>query len=178
MSTPSKAVAWSKNLSDEDSKIGRALAGGHLPFLAKAVVGHECLYELVFLHILDRIDAECNTLCQRNAVPPSVFWKIPVSQLGVFDWKSCMDELLSKAPSLLQILTKITSHSDHCNKNMNSAHFPSICMAAAVILKERNKNMCGVQSLLSLLLFASRRHTQAFQYLNEVVLALNWLYAS
>lgn len=52
--------------------------------LAKAVVGHECLYELVFLHILDRIDAECNTLCQRNAVPPSVFWKIPVSQLGVY----------------------------------------------------------------------------------------------
>lgn len=84
MSTPSKAVAWSMNLPDEDSKIGRALAGGHLPFLAKAVVGHECLYELVFLHILDRIDAECNTLCQRNAVPPSVFWKIPVSQLGVY----------------------------------------------------------------------------------------------
>ena len=163
MSTPSKAVPWSKNLSKEESKIGRALAGGHLPSLAKAVVGHERLYELVFLHVLDRIDAECSTICQRNAVPPSVFRKIPVAQLGEFDWKSCIDELLAKAPSLLQILTKIACHSDHRNtKKMNSAHFPSICMAAAVILKERNKQMCGVQSLLSLLLFASRVDKQVY----------------
>ena len=73
MSTPSKPVPWTKVLSEEESKIGRTLAGGHLLSLAKAVLGHKHLSELVFSLILDRLDAECNTLCHRSAVPLSLF---------------------------------------------------------------------------------------------------------
>lgn len=124
-------------LSEQESKIGRALAGGHLPSFARAVVSHDHLCELVFSLILDRVDAESDTVCKR--LPPSLFRKIPVSQLGQLEWKSCIDELHATAPSLLKIFAKITSHSDSRNmKKVDSAHFPGICVAAAVILKERN----------------------------------------
>ena len=175
MSTPSKPVPWTKVLSEEESKIGRTLAGGHLLSLAKAVLGHKHLSELVFSLILDRIDAKCNTLCQRSAVPLSLFRKIPVTQMGEFDWNSCIDELRAKVPSLLQFLTKIVCHSDHRNKKkVDSAHYPRISMAAAVILQERNREMCGVQSLISLLLFASRVDKQVFTValLNEAMFRL------
>ena len=45
---------------------------------------------------------------------------------------------------------------DHRNRSKSGrAHQPGICMAAAVVLKERNQKMTGVQSLVSLMLFAS-----------------------
>jgi hypothetical protein len=52
----SKADSRTKLLTEDVSNIGLALAGGHLPSLAKAVVNHEPLYELIFSLILDRID--------------------------------------------------------------------------------------------------------------------------
>ena len=156
MSSPSRSIPWQTNLTEEDAKIGRALTGGHLQSVAKAVVSHKYLSELVFALFINKVDSECNTLCQRSTAPPSLFRKIPVSQLSDFNWQMFIDELSSSAPQLLQILTKIACHSDHRNKKkVNMAHYPSICMAAAVILKERNREMCGIQSLLSLLLFAS-----------------------
>ena len=48
VSTPSKPVPWMTNLSQPESKLGRALAGGHLPSLAKAIVQHKQLSNLVF----------------------------------------------------------------------------------------------------------------------------------
>ena len=161
MSTPSKTLPWCTTLSDEVMKLGSALADGHLPSIAKAIVGHTILSELVFTLFVEKIDAECSTLCRRSAVPPSLFRKVPVSQLSNFNWKSILDELAVKAPLFLQVLIKIACHGDYRNKKkVNSAHYPSIAMAAAVILKERNREMCGVQSLLSLLLFTSRVHKQ------------------
>lgn len=118
---------------------------------------------------------ECNTLCQRSAVPQSLFRKIPVAQMGEFDWKRCMDELAVKCQSLLQILTKIACHSDHRNKKkIDTVHYPSICMAAAVILKERNREMCGLQSLTSLLLFASRVEKQVYSRLNHISVCVSY----
>ena len=75
--------------------------------------------------------------------------------------KLAIDELASKAPTLLHVLTTIASRSDHCNsKKLGSAHYPDIIMSAAVILKERNREMIGIQSLISLLLFNSRVEKQ------------------
>ena len=72
-----------------------------------------------------------------------------------------IDELSSKTPMLLQILRTLTSANDHRNKHKSgSVHQPGICMAASVILKERNREMCGVQSVISLLLFSSHANKQ------------------
>jgi len=155
VSSPSRPKPWSRLLPDEESKIGRALAGGNLQSLANAVMEHRGLRDLVLLRFLDSIDAECTTLCRRSL--PSTFRKISTPTLGEFNWELMVDELQAKAPTLLRVLSTICAHNDHRNqKKCGSMHYPSICMAASVILKERNREMCGLQSMMSLLLFASR----------------------
>ena len=116
VSSPSRTIPWQTNLTEEDANIGRALTDGHLQSVAKAVVSHKYLSELVFALFINKVDSECNTLCQRSTVPPLLFCKIPLSQLSDFNWKMCIDELSSSAPHLLQILTKIACYSDHRNK--------------------------------------------------------------
>jgi len=64
-------------------------------------------------------------------------------------------DLSLKAPTLLHVLSSIVSYSDHRNKKANSAHHPGLCMTVVILLKERNREVCGVQSLLSLLLYSS-----------------------
>ena len=123
--------------------------------LANAVMEHRGLRDLVLLRFLDSIDAECTTLCRRSL--PSTFRKISTPTLGEFNWELMVDELQAKAPTLLRVLSTICAHNDHRNqKKCGSMHYPSICMAASVILKEQNREMCGLQSMMSLLLFASR----------------------
>ena len=47
-----------------------------------------------------------------------------------------------QVPLLLQFLVNKST------RRGESAHYPSILMALSVILKERNREMCGVQSLM------------------------------
>ena len=154
VTTPSRPSPWSRKLSDDEAKLGRALAGGHLPSVAKAVMAHPSLRTSIILLVLDEIESECQKLCSRNAISP--FRKIPPSEVVEFQWQSLVDDLLTKAPVLCQVLFSIVSSNDHRNKRKTgSTHFPGLCMAAAVLLKERNRQMCGVQSIVSLMLFAT-----------------------
>ena len=71
-------------------------------------------------------------------------------------WDQCIEELRSSAPLLLEVLTAVVSQNDNRNaQKCGAAHFPGICLAVAAILKERNREMCGVQSIVSLILMAS-----------------------
>ena len=126
-------------MANKEGKIGRALAGGHLPSLAKSIVSHNELRELVFLHFLDEINAECSKLCQLKP-QPSLFRKIPSSMYDNFTWNVLVEDLKGRAPTFFQVLS----------------------MAAAVILKERNREMNGIQSLVSLTMFAT--HTLISRY--------------
>ena len=98
MSTLSRPKPWSKLLPDEDSKIGRALAGGSLQSLAVAVMQHKSL-SVILLQVLDTIGAECTTLCRRSL--PSLFRKISTPTLCEFNREPMVDELQAKAPTLL-----------------------------------------------------------------------------
>ena len=145
-----------------ETKIGRALAGGHLPSIAKSIMGHDNLRELLFKQFVAQIDLECSQLCHR---PPksSVYRKMPQALLADFSWKFFVEDLQNMAPTFFQILSTIASHGDHQNKTkIGGAHNPGICMAAAVILKERNREMNGVQSILSLLFFTSHVNKQVY----------------
>ncbi len=165
MSSRFKVTPYSKILPDEYTKLGKELAGGHLRSIAKAVVGHKQLYEEVLKLILDKVDNECSQLCQRQPSSPSLFRRVPLTQFVEWDWKLAIDELASKAPTLLLVLTTIASRSDHRNsKKLGYAHYPGIVMSAAMILKERNREMVGIQSLMSLLLFNSRVEKQVSNY--------------
>ena len=154
MSTPSRQKPWIRELSEEESKLGRALAGGHAPSIAKAIVRNCTLKRAVFLEMLDQLNRECSKLCQKHET--SLFCKVPGSALEDFHWDKFVQELHDKSPLLLQVMLTITSHNDHRNKSKTGkVHFPGICMATAILLKERNQRMTGVQSLISLILFSS-----------------------
>lgn len=131
------------------------MAGGHVLTIAKAIFANDDLKKQLILKVLDIVDAECCKLCKRNSDPPSMFRKIAVEKIPIFKWTECMDELQANAPTLFQILSTITSHNDHRNtKRKGDRHHPGICMAVGCMLKERNREMCGIQSVLSLMLFS------------------------
>ena len=143
--TPSRDEQWVTNLPESQWKIGRALASDNLSALARAVSKHDELFQLVSSLIFKKMEEECAHLCKRSL--PSLFQKIPLSQLECFNWDNCISELQEKAPLLLNLLTSIVSHTDYLNKTKNSFfHYPGIAMAVAIMLKERNREMCGIQS--------------------------------
>ena len=140
--------------------LGRELAVGHMPSIAGAIVENKELADLVWQHFLNKIDRECSVLCQRCS-PSSPFRHIAVDDFSTFQWKDCIDDLSLRAPTLLQLLSVIVSHSDHRNeKKTESAHHPGVCMTTAILLKERNREMCGVQSLISLILYSCHAEKQ------------------
>ena len=78
-------------------------------------------------------------------------------------------ELKVKAPLTLQLVTALVSKNDSRNKQKcGDAHYPGICMAIAIMLKERDREMCGIQTLLSLILFSSRVQKQVKQLVPKI----------
>lgn len=140
-----------------------------MPSLAKAVMGHNALRKAVILSVLDQLESECSKLCQKST-PPPLFCKVPVSEIEEFQSDKFIQELKDKAPLFLQILSSIT-HNDHRNKwKCGTAHNPGICMAAAVVMKERNQKMTREQSLISQMLFASHVDKQVIHHLRPTPL--------
>ena len=161
VSTPSWSEPYSRVVEHSLCKLGQALAGGHLPTIAKLVLAHEGIREHILLKLFDLIDAECDKLCQLAGNPLLFSEKISVEKLPEFHWRSCIKELEVKAPTLLQILSTILSRNDHRNQlKQGERHHPGICMAIATLLKERNHEMDGVQTFVSLVQFTSRIQKQ------------------
>ena len=160
--TPNLPTPYSAELPADLLKIGRALAGGHIPTIAKAVFSHAPLKEEIVLKVLDTVSNECGDLCRKGPDNISLFRNIPLEQMEEFEWAQCIEELQKKAPTLLRLLSTIVQHNDHRNTSKRGdRHSPGINMAVAVLLKERNREMCGLQSLTALLLFKGQAHKKA-----------------
>ena len=82
-------------LPESTSSLGAALAVGHMPLIAEAIINHNELGNLVLRHFLDRIDQECTTLCQRKLEPISPFRKVDVDKFPMFQWKCLIEHLSS-----------------------------------------------------------------------------------
>lgn len=67
-----------------------------------------------------------------------------------------MEELRNEALVLLKLLSHLVSRTDNRNKKKGERHNPGICMAVGALLKERNREMKGIQTFISLVLFSSR----------------------
>ena len=163
MNTPSRQQPSSTNLSESYIRIGRALAGGHPETIAKSVLGHKEIRTVLVNKVVEIVDSECSALCrmQKDGEVTPPFRKMTFDQLKEFKWEMLICELQTRAPLLFKLLSKIVSHSDKRNQHKHGmVHHPAICMAVATILKERNKNMVGLQTLVSLLLFKSRVQKQ------------------
>ena len=78
---------------------------------------------------------------------------MPISQFIDLKCSELVSELEARAPLLLKALCSIVARNDHRNQSKRGAsHFPGICMAAAIILKERNRDMCGTDLPVDVLL--------------------------
>ena len=79
-----------------------------------------------------------------------------IVQLKAFSWNEFVTPLKGLAPILLKLLQVVASSNDHRNNlKKGDAHNPGICMAVAVLLKERCMHVSGLQSVVSLLLYMS-----------------------
>lgn len=133
--------------------------GGHPPSIAKAALGVVGVMEVITTQLLGILNEECSKLCHKRAGNP--FRTIPVEKLADFKWETMIAELQSKAPLLFKILYCLTSRNDGRNTTkVGAAHYPGICSAASILLKERNREMCGLQSLVSLLLYSCHSEKQ------------------
>ena len=157
MSSPSKAIHVTKDVDEGLQKIGRALAGGNTSSIAKAVFSHSGIRECIVDKVIDVVNEECTTLCRKSLQPISLFRQLQPDQIDVFSWGQCVAELKKHCPTTLRLFNMIVSRSDHRNaQKRGERHYPGICMAIAVLLKERNREMSGIQSLISLVLFDTR----------------------
>ena len=155
MTNLSNSSTTLSTLDEATNAIGRALATGHLPSVAEAIMNHESLANKLLQLFLDKLEAECAVLSQRS-LPLFLFRRVPPDEYATFEWKKLIENLTQKAPTLFHVLSSIVAHSDRRNKKkLDTAHYPGLCMTVAVLLKERNREMCGVQSLISLLLYSS-----------------------
>ena len=68
-------------LGPAESKIARALLGGHAASIAKAVLGQDDLREAIIILILVQINEECTNLCKKDTA--SLFHTIPFDPGGV-----------------------------------------------------------------------------------------------
>ena len=121
--------------------------------------------EELLQHFLRLINGECMMLCRKSS--PSKFRHIPVDQFDDFEWKEFMDELESNSPLLLKVLSTVAIRSDPRYKNTpKSEKYPGIVTAAAVLLKQRNREMCGIPSLISLLMYSGHCEKQVHNHEN------------
>ena len=137
-------------------KLGRALAGGHVASIARAAFAHESLREHIMKRVMMTVNDECSALCSTKK-PVSLFRTLSVEEIESFSWSQCIDELKVKAPNLLRVVTHLVTRSDSRNVyKKGDDHQPGICTAIAILLKERNKYICGIQTFVSLVLFSTR----------------------
>ena len=171
--TPSRSAPFHTQLDASLTRVGRALAGGNLQAIAKAVFSSDGLREQLLQKFTDALNNEVTELCKKRTNPPSLFRRIPIEKVSDFKWCDCIAELKLKAPILLEVVSALVSCNDNRNKRKRGdAHNPGICMAIAILLKERNREMCGIQTLVSLVLFTSRVQKQVRVHTNAIFPAI------
>ena len=86
---------------------------------------------------------------------PSCFRATSPKDLRKFQWQKVLNELESKAPTLVSVLRGIT-RTRKPRKNWNEV----VCMCAAIILKHHNSVLSLLQKLVTVILYAGHASKQ------------------
>ena len=168
VSSSAQVTPVTKTLSGVEATAASCLVEGHAPSTASAILKIKSVREEIFSTFMKTLNNECSTLCKKLPNNPSPFRTISVTNLVKVTWRALIEELEVKAPTLLQILTNITSFSDHRNKTKGgSTHHPGICAAVGILLKERNREMSGPQSIVSMLMYLCHSEKQVISIDNK-----------
>ena len=159
ISTPSGTTLLQKSIQHAETKLVGAIVRQHTPSIANAVMDLPGIRDELWTFFMDLIVSEFQVLCSKE--PSSLFRQMPVKEIDQFQWEPLVKELQSKAPLLLKLLYAVVVRQDRrCRVKPQTVHYPAIVTATAILLKERNREMGGVQSIVSCLMYACHSEKQ------------------
>lgn len=120
-------------------------------YTARTLFKTPSLRDATLKELLNTVKHECDVMCK--VVPSSsILRSSSVRSLKEMRWESVLDDLKSRAPVLLSVLTAAGTGGAGSSTRPPS---PSIIgMVAAVLLKARSKNMGKLQAMIGALLYA------------------------
>ena len=98
MYSPSMGAVATKCVSPEFHKLGRALAGGNVRTIGRAVFSHNSLREAVVTRLCSIADEECSCLCSMNTGSVCMFRSITLEQADRFEWSDLIHEQSQSNP--------------------------------------------------------------------------------
>ena len=154
--------------------LGKALARSDWQALARGVARHQQTAPFFTTEVAKAIKKECEQLVSTKF--PSLMRKKSKMDLLQFSWEAVVSELQTRAPLLLAVLSATAESTGPRNhQRLQAACLPFIGMAAAILLKCRNKHMCEVQHIMSLVLNAGHSSSQVctqpspLEYVNVIL---------
>ena len=142
------------HLSGSLKKVGKFVGRGRRRSIAQAVVGNLNLRQHVVEELTRTIRKEVKELCSRNY--DTILRMKTKPALQSFTWQRIWDELDTKAPLLLTILTNCLPK----KKGSSDAVKPALCMCASILLKLTNPHVNLAQGVLSVVLRAGHTPKQ------------------
>ena len=113
--------------------------------MARTVLRTPALHRRLVHLIAKKITRECKRISSKKN---STLLRLSLNKVKSFDWKLLRKELKRHTPTLLSVL-------EAASCNQPSKRNPRIVgMAAAALLKGRNKNLCLLQGVVSTILYA------------------------
>lgn len=139
------------------------------PYTARTLLRSSPLKGTVIKEITCIVRREVHQLCSTK-YGASVLRDTTSTSLTHFSWKPFLSELQSRAPTLYAVIKSAT---EKPRKGLNPS---AICVAAALILKSRNKFLSQIQAVISVLLYAGHCSKQVSEYSKVLHLFLNNCY--
>ena len=135
----------------EQEKLCAAVAKTTPKQIASVIMGIPVIERCVKEIVLDKINKDCKSLCSKKT--PSVL-RTPRSKHSelakVFCWSSILNEMKERAPDILNILITIAAP----NLMLDGRQVPPICMAYALLMNTRNRELSMVQKMNTVIIGA------------------------
>lgn len=148
---PSKTKV--NKLPESLESLGKMLCRGTYKQIAVAVWKNPILKRYVQQLFLKDVDNECASLCSSKT--KSCLRSPTKSEIDKFSFDTLNKELETKTPLLSAVLRTASLRRSRRNENDESFWKTSVCMSAAVVLKNRSPYMNALQLMNSIILYHS-----------------------
>lgn len=125
------------------------------------MIGEPQLKTATITEVLKVIRLECASLCEKRN--PSILREKSKEALTTFQPKTLLRELKRRAPTLLSILQAAARPARKPDSNPIV-----VCMATAVLLKQRSQQMCLLQSIIAMILYAGHAAKRVYTRLAKL----------
>lgn len=153
------SVKWSdrtkvSELKPQLSSLGKMLCRGTTKQIARAAWNCEVLQQYFYAEVAKQINKECIAMCikengkETKKGKESCLRKTDQKSIAEFTFDSLIKEVEERAPLLFTVMKTAASKGREDEVKWK----PSVCMAAAVCLRNRSQNMIAMQLLIALII--------------------------